>query len=325
MKVAYINRDRRDGNFSIEELFFSIQQNLNSKIEIENYTLPSFRKQLNGIVQVSKIQSDVYHLTGDANYLALGLPKNKTVLTIHDVGSLDNNTGFRKFILKTWYFSIPVHRVKLITVISEFTKNKVIDYFNIDPKIIRVIHNCVFPGFTYCPIEITGSIFKILIVGTAKNKNIEGIIDASEGLPVELTFIGKLSQEQITQLNRKKIHYRNYFNLSRVELVDQYKKCDCLYFASWYEGFGIPIIEANAVGRPVITSNRCSMPEVASNAAAIVNPSSIEEIRTSLVHIMEDNVYRESLIKNGLENAKRFSVDTISKKYLQVYSEISEQ
>jgi glycosyltransferase involved in cell wall biosynthesis len=93
-------------------------------------------------------------------------------------------------------------------------------------------------------------------------------------------------------------------------------------FASTYEGFGLPIVEANATGRPVITSNICSMPEIAGSAACFVDPSDCSSIRQGILRVMNDDGYRADLIGRGLENVKRFRADTIAAQYAALYQEV---
>jgi glycosyltransferase involved in cell wall biosynthesis len=91
---------------------------------------------------------------------------------------------------------------------------------------------------------------------------------------------------------------------------------------STYEGFGMPILEANAVGRPVITSNILSMPEVAGNAAHVVNPYKTLEIRNGILKIIQDKEYRNILIQNGINNAKKYNNQNIANEYLKIYKQM---
>lgn len=86
--------------------------------------------------------------------------------------------------------------------------------------------------------------------------------------------------------------YKVYCNLSNEEIKKKYEDCDILTLVSTYEGFGMPIIEANRVGRPVITSNILSMPEVAGEAACLVNPFDIENINFQYPGVYRDNPTR---------------------------------
>ena len=116
--------------------------------------------------------------------------------------------------------------------------------------------------------------------------------------------------------------FKNIFDLSREELVEQYQRCDLLIFASTYEGFGLPIVEANAVGRPVVTSNLWSMPEVAGNAACLVDPLDVASIRAGICRVIQDSAYRERLVEAGFENVKRFQVEGIAAQYANLYRSV---
>jgi glycosyltransferase involved in cell wall biosynthesis len=93
-------------------------------------------------------------------------------------------------------------------------------------------------------------------------------------------------------------------------------------FASTNEGFGMPIIESNAVGRPVVTSNVTSMPEIAGEAACIVDPFKIDSIRHGILKVIEDSTYRQNLIKEGFINILRFKPKKIAHDYTKLYEQI---
>jgi glycosyltransferase involved in cell wall biosynthesis len=96
-----------------------------------------------------------------------------------------------------------------------------------------------------------------------------------------------------------------------------------LLFASTYEGFGLPIIEAQAVGRPVITSDLCSMPEAAGGAACLVDPYDVAAIRQAVLRVMEDHEYRDDLIARGLVNVERFRASKVAAQYAQLYRTVA--
>jgi len=114
----------------------------------------------------------------------------------------------------------------------------------------------------------------------------------------------------------------NCFNLTYEEIIKCYEDCDILCFASTYEGFGMPIIEAQAVGRPVITSTVASMPEVAGEGAYLVDPYSVTSIKKGIEKVIYDTAYRNELIRTGKENIKRFEVGKIASQYLKIYEEL---
>jgi glycosyltransferase involved in cell wall biosynthesis len=94
-------------------------------------------------------------------------------------------------------------------------------------------------------------------------------------------------------------------------------------FASLYEGFGLPILEAQAMGRPVITSNFGAMREAAGEGALLVDPYSVEAIREAVLRVKREPALREDLIAKGLRNAANFSADAVAMKYAQIYRNLA--
>jgi glycosyltransferase involved in cell wall biosynthesis len=94
-------------------------------------------------------------------------------------------------------------------------------------------------------------------------------------------------------------------------------------FASLYEGFGLPILEAQAMGRPVIASNCGAMREAAGEGALLVDPYSVEAIREAVLRVKNEPGLREELIAKGLRNAAKFSADAVALKYAQIYKNLA--
>jgi len=185
----------------------------------------------------------------------------------------------------------------------------------------------------YCPISkefqpkqklFNCSCPRILQVGTTENKNLSRVAQALRGLSCRLSIVGPLSAVQKKALEENKIVYENHVGLSREALVYQYQEADIVMFASLYEGFGLPIIEANAIGRPVITSNLHSMPEVGANAACYVNPYNIGEIRSALNRLIDDSNYRQEIVNNGFQNVERFRLAFIAGQYADLYRRLAD-
>ena len=136
-------------------------------------------------------------------------------------------------------------------------------------------------------------------------------------------IIGKENHTLLQILKKNDIEFIFKSQLNNDEVIQEYQNCDLLSFISTYEGFGLPIIEAQACGRAVITSKISSMPEVGGNGAYYVDPYDTEEIKKGILKIISDIEFRDNLIKKGLENVKRFDPKKIADQYNQVYKEIT--
>lgn len=321
--VHFVRKKRPFANYSIEGLYKSIQEELKDKVNIEVVYCPFysngfFRRFLNCIYAAFK-QKDVNHVTGDVNYLNLFFKKDKNIITILDCGLLNRTSGFKHWLAKKIWYEIPVKRAKYVVAISEATKNEILKYVKCDPEKIKVIYVPVSPVYKRFDKEFNKQNPVILHLGTAPNKNLPRLIKALNGITCKLVIIGKLKDEQLEALNENKIEYENYYDLTIEEVYEQYKRCDMLAFVSTYEGFGMPIVEANITGRPVITSDLLSMPEVAGNAALIIDPYNIDKIRNGILKIIDDNNFRVDLISNGFRNAERFNLKSIANQYLNLY------
>ncbi|WOO42922.1 glycosyltransferase family 1 protein [Rubellicoccus peritrichatus] len=274
------------------------------------------------ILEARKNQGQVNHITGDVHYIALGLDPGKTILTIHDAALLDRLTGFSRTIYTLFWFSWPLRRVARVTVVSEATKKYLSTKLGLSEDVFYVIPDCIDPSFTFSEKVFPKSTPRVLQVGVARNKNIERVAEALKSVDCELRIIGRLSEAQRRILKRFGIRYTAVSGLSIEELVAEYRNCDLLVFASTFEGFGMPIVEAQAIGRPVVTSNCSSMPEVAGNGACFVDPYDAISIRKGIIKVFGDEGYRKHLIEEGCKNASKYSSRRIANLYASLYREV---
>ena len=308
---------------------------------------------MRNVLHAARQKADLHHIVGDSHYLAFGLPREKTVLTIHDCAALDRLTGWKRAILKYFWFTGPMRRAAVVTTISQATKDELRKWVGPLADKVVVVPDCVGEEFTYDPKPFNEECPVVLQVGTKWNKNVERVVEALKGTGCRLEIVGTISSDGLRdhgttgrrdqELKGRRdegttgqvdirpasleletsiaagLAVRELGRLTDAELVEAYRRCDMVVFASLYEGFGLPVLEAQATGRPVITSSISAMPEAAGDGALLVDPYSVESIREAVLRIKNEPALREDLVRKGLENVERFRPAVIARRYAEVY------
>lgn len=311
----------------MESIFNDIRKRLKDRISYEIkvcklYNDAYLTKIYNIIEAALRQSSSINHITGEVHFLNIFMRKKTVILTILDCGMVHRKKGLARLFVKKLYLDIPIKRAAYTTCISEETKQEVVKYTQCDPKSLIVIPVAVDDIYKPFYKDFNGQLPNILHIGLGPNKNVFRLIEALQGIPCILTIIGKLETSHIIALEKYGVKFLNFYNLSQDEIYQKYKECDILAYISTFEGFGMPIIEANCVERVVITSNISSMPEVAGNAACLVDPYNIEDIRNNIIRLINDETYRNSLILNGRENKLRFDGGRIAGMYYDLYRKV---
>lgn len=329
MKVVHFHRKPGNGAYSLERYFSDVRGALPADIAVEvsvnRFDSPNSRGLVRWFYDMLRAlvnQGDVNHVTGDVHFLTFLLARRKTILTILDCGTLDRLKSWRRWLLWIFWFWVPGKRCSVITVISQFTKQEVLKHLHYDPAKIEVVYCTVSPEFIASPYVFNRDYPTILQVGTKYNKNIERVAAALCGVRCRLVLVGELSARHVRVLREYGIDFENRVDVHRDELPSLYQHADLVMFASLYEGFGLPIVEANAVGRPVVTSRLASMPEVGADAACYVDPYDAASIRAGVERICEDEAYRQQLIRNGFRNVERFRAPIIARQFAELYRRV---
>lgn len=333
MNITYFNRNNKSG-YSIAKVFEPIINNINQKNEVNSFFVPyngtNIVKILKNIYYVNRRRNKkgINHITGDIHYCILGLIGCKTILTIHDIGFINSPVNkHNAFSRLQWYLiwllipallankintiSLSIYK-ELLIILPKFLHNK-----------ISIINNPIdLDKVKFTPKNEINTVPIILHIGTKTNKNLERVIEGISNIHCILVIIGRLNVNQINLLNSYKIDYINEWNLSDIQLYNWYIKCDIVSFPSLYEGFGMPIIEGQAIGRPVVTSNIEPMPHVGGDGAIYVNPFSVDSIKRGFTNILQSKDLYQSIVLKGIKNVERFSINNISNQYYHLYNRI---
>ncbi len=267
----------------------------------------------------------INHITGDVNSVIFSL-RGPTVITIHDCNPL---LRYPKYHPRYWFyrwliFEWPARRAAAVTVISEKTRRELLALTDCPENNLHVIPNFVDPAFTYRAKPFNPHYPTILQIGVKENKNLGRLARALRDIPCRLEIVGQPSPTDMQLLRDHGIDFHYATGLTDQEVRQHYADCDLLAFVSTYEGFGLPILEAQVTGRPVLTSDLSPHREVAGREGAVlVDPYDADAIRAGLQRLLTDAAYRQDLITNGRANAARYAIGTIAQQYLDLYASLS--
>jgi glycosyltransferase involved in cell wall biosynthesis len=312
---------------SIEELFATVSDALPGEWKANLLTAPCQRATpvalLRNLLWAGSLpRAHIVHQTGDIHYAVLSVWWCPVVLTIHDLRFIEESRGIKRLLFLLVWLYLPCLWSNRITVISDFTKSRLLAICRVNPRKVRVISNCVAAEFTALMKPWSDDKPRVLLVGTTDNKNLTRVIKACVGLHVQLCILGSLTEAQKAQLDEQAVEHETYQNLSRQQVVALYQSCDLVCFASTYEGFGMPILEAQSVGRAVLTSDISPMTEVAGEGALKVDPFDVDAIRVGLMRLLTDRELRTHLIDEGFRNVAKYSAESIAVQYAELYREV---
>ena len=270
--------------------------------------------------------------------------KNK-IMVIHDCAYDRFNEEFENILSKIYirmmFYGAKYFSKKIVTV-SNFSKRELIEFYKIKPEKIEVIYEGVpeMPEVEENFIQEILTKFKIvqpyfLYIGNWRpRKNLQGLIKAfkiftEKNKNFQLVIAGKKDkrffdlEEIIKDENLgQKVILTDF--ISQEEKTALYKKAVALTFPSYYEGFGLPVLEAQSLEVPVLTSNTSSLLEVGRDSVLYVNPYNIKEIARGMEKIAFNETFKKELIKKGFENIKRFSWQKSARETLEVLKEAYE-
>ncbi len=247
--------------------------------------------------------------------------KAKKVTTYHDViplkypeWSMDKIVSVQKRRLQ-----IVENEIDMVIADSIATKNDLLEISKIPDYKITVIYpgvDEIFKPQDRAKVEKfiedydLPERFILVVGGVGERKNLKRIINASEGY--EVVILGDHPEYGVKFLK----------DLEREELPLLYSAASVLVYASLYEGFGFPILEALRCGCPVVTSNVSSMPEVGGDAVLYVDPRSVVDIKENIHRLLNNHKLKEELVKKGVKQAEKFSWDKCALETTKMYEDL---
>lgn len=292
----------------------------------------------------ARLSAEMLHMPPDVLFIpGRGIPlihPNRTVSTVHDLGFYDyaSYRPQKTIAYLKWSTHFVISQASQIITISEFTKQEVMRRFSISESKIHVTHlshdERIF-NESYSDEEVKQCVSHyslkgpyLLTVGRIDDrKNILNLVSAFEKIyrtyPMQLVIVGPYGfqgKEIQKKWESKDIsHAITYLSwVGEREKALLIRGASCFVFPSLYEGFGIPILEAQGCGTPVLCSQTTSLPEVAGEGALFFNPHSSDDIADKIEYCVSHPQEMTELIERGRQNARRYSWKKTALKTLDI-------
>ena len=287
-------------------------------------------------LQLRRAHPALVHSLG---YVAPLAARGPHVVTVHDLNYLGHagrrtpagRRAFRFFVEQT------VKRAAHVITISEFSRGEIAKHLPVSPDKVSVIHhggrteNEAGGGAQAGNATPPVSTPYIMAFGSlSAHKNLGRLVAAFNSIasivPHSLVLVGHLPEKptfraELEQAGSDRVTFTGY--LPEPEVQALIANASLFAFPSLYEGFGMPILDAQHAGVPIACSNAAALPEVAGDGAYLFDPYSVEAIADALKACLLDTDLRADLVRKGYANAARFSWDKAARETLSVYSSVA--
>jgi len=285
--------------------------------------------------QLGREKIDLVHSLG---YVAPLAARSRQIVSVHDLNFLSHDgwgSPQTRRILR-FFVERSVRRAEHVITMSEFSRSGLVNTLGVPPGKVSVTHEAAARHLSnadqagasdYDP--ASGKPYILAFSALPRHKNIARLILAFEQIqhlvPHSLVVVGNLpgNSEYRRGLEKKasdRIHFTGY--LPNAEIAAALRKASLFVFTSLYDGFGIPVLEAQQAGVPVTCSDVAAIPEVAGSGAHYFDPFSVDSIASAVRTCLLDPDLRATLVREGYENASRFSWEKAARETLAIYDAI---
>lgn len=298
-----------------------------------------FSRQFKMGKDAQKQGADIFHGLSGELPLKWDQKPIKKIVTIHDLIFVRYPQYYSFFDRKIhlWKFRKAANIADKIIAISEQTKRDIVQYLNVPESKVEVIYQGCHKAFKEQQpaelIQATKDKFKlpesfILNVGTIEDrKNLLNVVKAITGTEIPLVVVGrktKYYQKIQSFLKKNKMEKQVVFleGVSMDELAVMYKLANIFVYPSFFEGFGIPVIEALFSKTVVVTSNTGCMPEAGGKDSVYVDPNNNLDIRAKIKFLWDNESERKRREEKGFEFVQKFNDEPIAKELMNLYQKI---
>jgi glycosyltransferase involved in cell wall biosynthesis len=285
-------------------------------------------------LQLNRLKPNLVHSLGYVSPLAARCAQ---VVTVHDVNYIGHKGRRTAIGRRAFQFVVEktVKRADRIITVSEFSKSEIVKHTSVSPDKVSVVHSAGRESYHEAPprsafVEKIGRPYIMAFSSLSAHKNIPNLIEAfgriSARVPHALVLVGHLPEKSgvrnvMESAGDDRVIFTGYVPDDEVESLMNHAAL--FAFPSLYEGFGLPILDAQHAGVPVACSSAGALPEVAGAGALTFDPHSVDDIAGALERCLTDDSLRASLIQAGRDNAAQFSWDRTARRTLDVYSEVA--
>lgn len=289
-------------------------------------------------IQLHRLDPDLVHSLGYVGPIASGKPQ---VVSVHDVNYLGHSgrrtpVGRRAF---QFFVEKSVKKASHVITISNFSRGEIMRHLGVPPEKVSVVY-CAAREQALAPpagsaqqseaaLDIPQP-FMIAFSSLSAHKNIARLIAAfaqiSSEVPHSLVLIGHMPEKsaaikaELQRAGDDRIHFTGFIPDEEVDAL--MKRASLFAFPSLYEGFGLPILDAQEAGVPIACSNVAALPEVAGEGAILFDPLSVDDMAEKLKRALLDVDLRQSLTRKGRENAAHFSWDKAARETVDIYRKV---